>query len=100
PPRPRPPLFPYTTLFRSTDQIQLVHRRICAAACIDKLPITLHGPQATTQRFDAVFVRQAELLLQLRTRCRCTALGQQAEDQFTTDRKSTRLNSSHVKISY
>ncbi|KAI3483338.1 hypothetical protein L1887_53793 [Cichorium endivia] len=36
------------------DQVELVHRGIGAAPGIDKLAITLHGAQATTQGFDLV----------------------------------------------
>src|SRR3712207_7239742 len=71
---PRSTLFPYTTLFRSAV---LTHRRL--------------------QRRRRAGVRQelldgGDLLAQL---------GRQLFDGgFTTDRKSTRLNSSHANISY
>src|SRR5436305_9994659 len=85
-PPPRSTLFPYTTLFRSREEYDTVaglaleetatRRRRCRSGngrgCSRLLR---HGIQARLERID--------LLLQ----------------QFE-DRKSTRLNSSHVRISY
>src|SRR2546430_6181583 len=75
---PRPPLFPYTTLFRSaprTDALPASRREVAAIA-------RLAGPDA-----------------------RILTGGAATEDAFrreapTRDRKSTRLNSSHSQISY
>src|SRR5690242_21497925 len=78
---PRPPrstLFPYTTLFRSTmhDQAERVH------------PVTVdqhvHAHERT--RFETI-----EVIVH-----RCVA----AADGLQADLKSTRLNSSHMSISY
>src|SRR5437868_11354800 len=71
---PRPPrstLFPYTTLFRSTDD-QHMHTI--------KLALLAPGPDGVPS-YDAVRAWADETLLRI-------------------DRKSTRLNSSHVSISY
>src|SRR5690606_12729838 len=68
----------------AADQVELIHRRIGAAAGIDELAITLHGTQAAAQGFDTVFVLEPEFLLQLRPRRRGAALGQQLEDEFAT----------------
>src|SRR5690606_39891649 len=93
-PPPRPTLFPYTTLFRSVGQqrdqgghVRLGRPRELEAAppddeCVD------HGPHCRQGSSPAVFGRlgppdQVPLLRHARR-----------------DRKSTRLNSSHVKISY
>ena len=71
-------------LHPTTDQIELVHWRVGASAGIDQLAITLHRSQAAAQGFDAVFIMQPELLLQLRPGRGSTALGQQLEDEFAT----------------
>src|SRR5437660_7255282 len=68
---PTPTLFPYTTLFRSTD--------VAAAAGL-KAPVIYGGVDAKKYILES-------------TGCGC-------EDVFLGDRKSTRLNSSHVAISY
>src|SRR5690606_41227371 len=98
-PPPRSPLYPYTTLFRSEDVFDTEHgRRVDRLAledALDQLAVlgqaedlrqrpgrrvgleALHGPRAQHQH--AMRGLAAGRLL---------------------DRKSTRLNSSHVKISY
>src|SRR5690606_40795274 len=87
---PRPTLFPYTTLFRSCAY---VHEHILAAVGrLDKsVPFLrvepLHG-SASHRSF-------------LRILCtRKCGRGEVARLCDALDRKSTRLNSSHVKISY
>src|SRR5436309_8991616 len=74
-PPPRSTLFPYTTLFRSKPQTD---GRAPARLALDDDPSAM-------ARDDPVRDRQPE----------SRALG-----SFGRDRKSTRLNSSHVKISY
>src|SRR5690242_20865893 len=75
---PRSTLFPYTTLFRS-----LLHARILGGGVADvqgvQAPGPLHGAGAEDQR---ARVRVA------------------VERRAVGDRKSTRLNSSHMSISY
>src|SRR5438874_5834549 len=75
-PPPRSTLFPYTTLFRSCEGVD------CEIAAIKVLP-----QDAATN------VRQRG-----RSVIRLGARGRNIH--FETDRKSTRLNSSHVEISY
>src|SRR5690349_23195030 len=70
---PRSTLFPYTTLFRSG--------RLAAAA----------RPNARLEVVDALSVKRM-----LASVSASTTL----DDRCLTDRKSTRLNSSHVEISY
>src|SRR5256885_3609262 len=74
---PRSTLFPYTTLFRSTH----VQLRIRAA---------------THFQFISVIASESERQLQLQTVKVWLALA----DRVIQDRKSTRLNSSHLVISY
>src|SRR5690348_18166282 len=67
---PRPPrstLFPYTTLFRSTDRYA------------EGLLGTRHTPKATSRPVTKVMIPEVDV---------------------KSDRKSTRLNSSHPSISY
>src|SRR5690606_41425515 len=73
---PRSTLFPYTTLFRSFDE-QAVHAGRDARPCD-------HG-QVLTSAAARILARDAVLPDRVRN---------------VEDRKSTRLNSSHVKISY
>src|SRR5690606_41633730 len=89
PPTPRPPhstLFPYTTLFRSVD---VCKRWWCFAGsnCSDAVP------RLRQQRIQVQ--RQAALDDGARQRQRIAT-----QRERVLDRKSTRLNSSHVKISY
>src|SRR5205085_9795502 len=79
---PISPLFPYTTLFRSSDHV--------AGANAPRLPLAGHGCSWTN-----------------RARC-CGSLARasvgdanaRAKKASGRDRKSTRLNSSHSQISY
>src|SRR5690606_41647998 len=87
-PRPsRPPLFPYTTLFRSAEN-------------------TLHREGHTSGRtgYDWNFGLDLRIPLQHPSLPWSLFSAGSQEDQEATemliDRKSTRLNSSHVKISY
>src|SRR5947199_7852233 len=69
PPPPRPPLFPYTTLFRS------------------RFPVEPRGP-LTTRKHRGKRDRHRR------------PMGRRRQGQDRRDRKSTRLNSSHLGISY
>src|SRR3989442_7643523 len=72
---PRSTLFPYTTLFRSRPSALLSLRRPLPALAVMQLRCPSRGSFCAP-----IPLRQNQL--------------------FTTDRKSTRLNSSHVRISY
>src|SRR5436189_4867363 len=84
---PRSTLFPYTTLFRSTHRAaasgESARRRATATAA--ELSAGLRFPIARRAMFTAFL-----------TRCRSSL----APRSTKTDRKSTRLNSSHRCISY
>src|SRR5437773_9081552 len=77
PPPPRSTLFPYTTLFRSRDSI-----------------ITGNDPVAS----ETYYRKRLEQLFQLIDGVPDKNQGK--VDQLEQDRKSTRLNSSHITISY
>src|SRR5690606_42158507 len=94
--RPRPPLFPYTTLFRSDPA-----GHGCGSVAMNAVPashirsLLVVGAHA----FDAEVIGGPLAAAVVRAGGRATlahlSLGEQGQD-----RKSTRLNSSHVKISY
>src|SRR5690606_40975401 len=87
---PIPSLFPYTTLFRSTprDGESAAIRRERIAACARQ---SCREHSESTAPFDVAEDRALGDIETPRVRESCS----DAED-----RKSTRLNSSHVKISY
>src|SRR5207249_8395570 len=91
PPPPRSTLFPYTTLFRSTDQRRPAWHR-------HRRRRHLGGARAQRRRDPAARRSRHPHLAGRRQAGRVCKKnsGQQGQG----DRKSTRLNSSHVSISY
>src|SRR3712207_8752929 len=77
---PRSTLFPYTTLFRSDVQVYE----------------EVDGPMRETPQIRAENANTLANLPQFHARCKF----KQGEYTIRTDRKSTRLNSSHANISY
>src|SRR3712207_8506867 len=71
---PRSTLFPYTTLFRSLKRQAEIYRRV-AEACLRQPKCTAFQTWGFTDKYTWI-------------------------PDFTKDRKSTRLNSSHANISY
>src|SRR3989454_6846999 len=90
---PRSTLFPYTTLFRSMERVTLLSPEPEVTAEMLGLSKTIRGKERERERVetgsleDAVRDRVAEVLRQTRW-------------NISRDRKSTRLNSSHLVISY
>src|SRR5690606_41533404 len=86
---PRPTLFPYTTLFRSLPTQGNTHEiaRGSRVVYIDNDPVVCAHGRALLARGENVEFLQADA---------------RKPDELleALDRKSTRLNSSHVKISY
>src|SRR5690349_22324354 len=80
---PRSTLFPYTTLFRSKIAKQAQNRALCSASRPSRLRVINGWPNV---RFRGSLTLGFEL--------------QRAQATLRQDRKSTRLNSSHVEISY
>src|SRR2546426_8874503 len=74
---PRSTLFPYTTLFRSYSDLRLSAPRIAPAGTRVSVTVTNTG------------AREGAEVVQL-----------YVHDEVARDRKSTRLNSSHLVISY
>src|SRR2546430_13359459 len=83
---PRSTLFPYTTLFRSPDQIVIAGHAGAVGRAIELAK--------------AAGAKRA-ILLPVSAPFHCSLM-QPAQDRLSTDldRKSTRLNSSHSQISY
>src|SRR5437868_13300495 len=86
---PRSTLFPYTTLFRSSQRTGLNHVRVPPGM----LNVPLHCHSAEEELF---VVLEGSGSLELTPSPRQAAYGAESSE----DRKSTRLNSSHVSISY
>src|SRR5437879_8510768 len=89
-PRPRcPPLFPYTTLFRSGQARGAPGLEVWPASGRDEKPVTRHDRAGLEVQHDV-----GGLLLDRHARI--------ADEDLDPvgDRKSTRLNSSHRCISY
>src|SRR5207249_7038162 len=98
-PRPSSPLFPYTTLFRSEEGGGL-----CVASCVGALQrpvnqveegVLVGGGVVADLQVGTPVVAVIVDLHQVVERHDV-----QVEFEVGTDRKSTRLNSSHVSISY
>src|SRR3712207_9119486 len=95
---PRSTLFPYTTLFRSGEGGR-VGRRLCAGrACVDVVrPANIAVIRAD---YGAPRIRWREAYVDDRVGSKPTNIPLGQIRRHRTDRKSTRLNSSHANISY
>src|SRR5690606_41502549 len=96
---PSSTLFPYTTLFRSFTPLRLLQiqaERLLVAALCKIVEAHLGGVQARHRSTSPHGIRCVRRLYLYR-------LGAEKRELIAaigSDRKSTRLNSSHVKISY
>src|SRR5438874_7173229 len=89
---PRSTLFPYTTLFRSSE---------CTLTIADKNCRRAHGEDRKTRAVEAREQRLPHQRWELREGWRHATQGLLVGSRDAIlDRKSTRLNSSHVEISY
>src|SRR5256885_12041889 len=81
---PRSTLFPYTTLFRSLPAVQVIENNPSIAAHGDDFSRLVRvGPTDMNVTKDIVWISETD-----------------KPHVFPADRKSTRLNSSHLVISY
>src|SRR5690606_42012259 len=97
--RPPPPtLFPYTTLFRSAEAMTDVE------AIFLPSDVFLHllevGPRLSFVMLQKIAFELGESSNTVTVLAQKTVRERLAEILLLLDRKSTRLNSSHVKISY
>src|SRR5690606_41422491 len=96
-PPPSSTLFPYTTLFRSSPSRQSVRRQPIHAAIV-------RGPVVAEQRGVAEILELGIfgtiVVADLTVKHLGVAAARIVQKLLDLDRKSTRLNSSHVKISY
>src|SRR5437868_9237431 len=86
-------LCPYTTLFRSRGQYEVIVRDEVGSIRNTASGEVMHSINNPAEEARSLYVEQSRLLERLQTAA-CEPL------VVWEDRKSTRLNSSHVSISY
>src|SRR5205807_10626241 len=97
---PSSTLFPYTTLFRSTGpgasclQCLIYRGYILSSHCMDDQTVNRCPQLAQVGRY----LSQYQIYLRSLVACRSNYLVQPTHRRFGKDRKSTRLNSSHLVI--
>src|SRR3712207_6901628 len=91
---PRSTLFPYTTLFRSEVK-ELAQE---TAKATEDIARRVQSIQGDTGAAVAAIGEISQIVAQISDRQ--TTIASAVEEQTATDRKSTRLNSSHANISY
>src|SRR5690606_41461897 len=97
--RPSSPLFPYTTLFRSVQIVSVAWARRSPDVAEEVLYVSGWTRTGLPNEEDYVLGEPSIGILDLKT----LKLDDVRSIEFSgvgEDRKSTRLNSSHVKISY
>src|SRR5690606_42014060 len=93
-------LFPYTTLFRSRKLLEIAQRRVAGAEVVDRQPAAQVAQLACEFDRRSLVADQRALGEFEHESVRRHAPGVERLRNDDRDRKSTRLNSSHVKISY
>src|SRR5690606_41779268 len=99
PPLPRPPPFPYTTLFRSYATRKRSPRTFGWKELHGLLSASFHSVETLLPLPDYK-LPTAIIRAELTDLVNCAELFANTTRHDFGDRKSTRLNSSHVKISY
>src|SRR5205814_9615832 len=99
-PPPKPPLFPYTTLFRSRSREQRHSLTpVCLLCCLIPALSTASALSLGDNKIMHLVPTQDEVVALLR-RTGAIREGHFEYPNGLQDRKSTRLNSSHLGISY
>src|SRR5207247_10781675 len=99
PPLPRPPPFPYTTLFRSfSATIERYSAAVLQRAAMATRLVVLRAADALLPQVEQLYVK--DLLSTVDAAEGVTAFLEKRPPRWKEDRKSTRLNSSHEWISY
>src|SRR3712207_8893137 len=93
---PRSTLFPYTTLFRSLTAVA----GFSLVAFVFAYRLMLPAGVDRGEGGEPAFARPTRALAGLGIISFCVLLGEGAMADWSADRKSTRLNSSHANISY
>src|SRR5207253_10685610 len=98
PPTPSSTLFPYTTLFRSRRMDRFIHGRVIFAgdAAHQVSPFGARGANSGLEDAENLSWKLDRVLRRLSPQ----SLLESYHTERSADRKSTRLNSSHVAISY
>src|SRR5699024_12754200 len=93
-PYPRDTLYPYTTLFRSRSQAKMKDIKIIQKSSIDSF---IYCDKSQVKQVLINIVKNA---IEAMDEPGNILITNETNDSFVEDRKSTRLNSSHVSISY
>src|SRR5690242_21275142 len=93
---PRSTLFPYTTLFRSAAVEREGRRALLVAGDVRDSGFCREAVGRTVREFGKLDVLVNNAAFQQHQK----SIEDVSEEQFDRDRKSTRLNSSHMSISY
>src|SRR5699024_11975287 len=99
PPAPSSPLVPYTTLFRSRSTTRLRDHVVSAVITSGRAASEVARAHGVSWWLVQAALAAAAVVLPTVDDVRVTRLGVD-EHRYRSDRKSTRLNSSHVSISY
>src|SRR5690242_21429612 len=91
-PPPRPTLFPYTTLFRSSPSRSVLYSE---TSMLDEIAQAVLAREEVVKYLRGSFGEQGD-----QTRERIFGYLEELRTTQRRDRKSTRLNSSHMSISY
>src|SRR5690606_39820366 len=100
PPAPRATLLPYTTLFRSPAAVRHPGEQAWRGGATLEVEPEARDHRCGTDRCGEHLVVVGQFLDEAAHFARLRVIERQGRHDAAEDRKSTRLNSSHVKISY
>src|SRR5690606_41695674 len=97
---PRPLLFPYTTLFRSPISVHISYPDPKEVSAVERDFLPFWNLKIRAREKSSLFLLQISWLELFQCREAMQPSEARGFPYEEKDRKSTRLNSSHVKISY